>query len=85
MLRSIKKDKKEENEIVDEAYCAEARTPEGREATEAEQYLTDCEALAASDERDSLKFEREKIEQLADDACMPESVNERATKLLGQI
>jgi hypothetical protein len=79
----VQTDKKDNKGNGIETDCAEARS-QGT-VTEAENYLANCEALAASDDRQILKFEREKIEQLADDACMPESVNEQATKLLGQI
>jgi DNA-binding MarR family transcriptional regulator len=63
--------------------CAEARNRSA--VTEAEKYLTDIEALAASSDRDNLKFERARIAQLADDACLPDELNERATRLLSQI
>jgi DNA-binding MarR family transcriptional regulator len=85
MLRSIKKDKKEDDEVLEEANCAEARTSEGREATQAEQYLTACESLAASDdpdERQSLRFEIQKLTELADDPALPEHLCERAGRLL---
>jgi DNA-binding MarR family transcriptional regulator len=63
--------------------CAEARTQSA--VTEAEAYLGDVERLAASPDRDSLKFERPRIEQLASDACLPGELNERAARLLSQI
>ena len=63
--------------------CAEARSQSA--VTEAEAYLSEVETLAASPERDSLKFERPRIEQLASDACPPEELNERAARLLSQI
>lgn len=53
--------------------------------TEAEKYLTELEALAASSDRDNLKFERGRIAQLVEDACLPEKLNERAARLLSQI
>ena len=53
--------------------------------TEAEKYLTELEALATSSDRDNLKFERARIAQLAEDACLPEELNERAARLLSQI
>jgi DNA-binding MarR family transcriptional regulator len=76
---------------IEEAYkglrgqdCAEARS-QMLPLLEAENYLANCEALAASSDRDALKFERPRIEQIADDACLPEQVNERAAKLLSRI
>jgi hypothetical protein len=39
--------------------------------TEAEAYLSEVETLAASSDRDSLKFEQQRTEQLASDACLP--------------
>jgi len=64
--------------------CAEARS-RSLPLAEAETYLTECEELAASPDRDTLKFEREAIQRIAEDACLPEQVNERAVKLLAQI
>lgn len=69
---------------TDGTDCAEARI-RSVPVPEAERYLTECEALAASSDRDNLKFERSRIAQLADDACLPEQVTERAGKLLSQI
>ena len=63
--------------------CAEARRQSG--VTEAEAYLTDTESLAASNDRSALKFERPRIAQIANDACLPEALNERAARLLHQI
>jgi hypothetical protein len=70
-------------ELSDGTDCAEARSQSA--VTEAEAYLSEVETLAASPDRDSLKFERLRITQLANDACLPEAVNERAAKLLHQI
>ena len=67
----------------DRTDCAEARNRSA--VTEAEKHLTDFEALAASSERDNLKFERARIVQIAEDACLPEELNERAVRLLCQI
>jgi hypothetical protein len=41
--------------------------------------------LADAGTRDSLILERPIIAELADDACLPEPVNERAAKLLSRI
>jgi DNA-binding MarR family transcriptional regulator len=60
--------------------CAEARH-RSMPASEAETYLTECESLTV----ESLVFERKLIEQLADDPCLPEELNERAAILLCQI
>jgi hypothetical protein len=53
--------------------------------TEAKKHLTEFEDLAASSDRDNLKFERARLQQIADDACLPEDLNERAVRLLSQI
>ena len=63
--------------------CAEARTRSA--VNEPEKYLTDLEALAASSERDNLKYERVCLERMAGDPCLPEELNERAARLLSQI
>jgi hypothetical protein len=63
--------------------CAEARSRSA--VTEAEKHLTEFEDLAASSNRDNLKFERARLQQIADDACLPEELNERAARLLSQI
>jgi DNA-binding MarR family transcriptional regulator len=62
--------------------CAEARRP--MKASEAESYLTECERLVG-DPTETLIYERKAIEQIANDACLPEVLNERATNLLCQI
>src|SRR5262245_22823669 len=48
---------------------------------EAESYLTDCEALAA-ERSPTLSFEYQQLIEIADDACLPESLTERARSLL---
>ena len=54
--------------------------------SEADKYLTEVEALAASsDDQDTLEFEGVRIQQIADDACLPEELNERATRLLSKM
>jgi len=70
-------------ELGDRTDCAEARDQSA--VTEAEKYLTELETLAASSDRENLKFERPRITQLANDACLPEELNERAARLLAQI
>jgi hypothetical protein len=70
-------------ELVGGTDCAEARRQ--GEVREAEKYLSEIETVAASPDRDQLKFERRRIEQLASDACLPEALNERAARLLHQI
>ena len=67
----------------DRTDCAEARNRSA--VTEAEKYLAELEDLAASSDRDNLKFERARIQQIAEDACLPEELNERAARLLCQI
>ena len=54
----------------------------GPAVTEAEKHLAEFEDLAASSDRDNLKFERARLQQIADDACLPEELNERAVRLL---
>ena len=49
------------------------------------EYLAKIEALAASDDRDLIRFERAALARLTNDACLPEAVNERAARLLSQI
>jgi hypothetical protein len=80
-VRTYKKDK--DSSTGDRTDCAEARNRSA--VTEAEKYLTELEALAASSDRDNLKFERGRIAQLVEDACLPEKLNERAARLLSQI
>ena len=63
--------------------CAEARSRSA--VSEPEKYLTDLETLAASSERDNLKFERACLEAMAGDPCLPEELNERAAQLLSKI
>jgi DNA-binding MarR family transcriptional regulator len=63
---------------------AEARH-RGWSLAEAEKFLDDWEALAASSDRNYLKYERKQIAEIADDACLPAALNERAAKLLSQI
>ena len=70
-------------DLIEGTDCAEARSQS--KVTEAEKHLTDLEALAASPNHDDLKFERPLIERLARDACLPETLNERAARLLHQI
>jgi hypothetical protein len=74
-------------DLVEGTDCAEARLAmKASEATrEAQQQLTELEALAASNDRANLRFERQLIEQLANDACLPDELNERAARLLSQI
>lgn len=48
--------------------CAEARNRSA--VTEAEKHLAEFEGLAASTDRNNLKFERARIEQISDDACL---------------
>jgi hypothetical protein len=67
-------------DLIDRTDCAEARKRSA--VTDAEKHLTDLETLAASPDRDDLKFERPLIERLASDACLPEELNERAARLL---
>ena len=66
-----------------EADRAEARIR--KDSQEAEQYLTECEAILASADRDTLKYERKRIAALANDARLPEQVKERAARLLHEI
>jgi hypothetical protein len=66
-----------------EADRAEARIR--KDSEEGERYLTECEAILSSPDRDSLKYERKRIAALANDARLPEQVNERAARLLSQI
>lgn len=72
---------------VNEIDCAEARSRRnGFSVSEAESYLTDCEAMAASgDPHKHLPFERQQLALIADDACLPEAVADRARSLLGRI
>jgi hypothetical protein len=66
--------------------CAEARSRATIGPEDAETYLANCEAaLADAGTRDSLILERRIIAHLADDACLPEPVNERAAKLRSRI
>ena len=62
---------------------AEARSRSA--VNEPEKYLTDLKALAASSERDNLKYERVCLERMAGDPCLPEELNERAARLLSKI
>jgi len=61
--------------------CAEARSRPTIGIDHAETYLAECEVLAA----EALILERDVIAEMADNACLPESVNERAAKLLARI
>lgn len=70
-------------DLIEGTDCAEARRQS--DVTEAEAYLTETETLAASNDRDLLKFERTRIAQIAGDACLPEEFNERAARLLSLI
>jgi hypothetical protein len=70
-------------ELVEGTDCAEARL--SMERNEAQEYLTTLEALAASDDRDLIRFERAALARLASDDCLPEALNERAARLLSQI
>jgi DNA-binding MarR family transcriptional regulator len=74
-------------ELIEGTDRAEARLAmRVNEATlEAQQHLATLEALAVSKDRDQLRFERPLIERLANDACLPEALNERAARLLSQI
>jgi DNA-binding MarR family transcriptional regulator len=69
-----------------EANCAEAQTPEhGREAAEAADYLKSVEDMAASAdpaERANLRFEIQMLAKMADNAALPETMCERAARLL---
>jgi DNA-binding MarR family transcriptional regulator len=69
--------------LIEETDCAEAHSQS--KVTEAKAYLTETEALAASSDRNLLKFERVRIAQIAGDACLPEELNERAARLLSLI
>jgi hypothetical protein len=81
---TYKKDKKDNRTDTDDRTdCAEARSRSA--VTEAKKHLTEFEDLAASSDRDNLKFERARLQQIADDACLPEDLNERAVRLLSQI
>jgi hypothetical protein len=51
---------------------------------QSETYLATCEAMAA-EAAPTLIHERDVIAQIADNACLPESLNERAATLLAQI
>jgi DNA-binding MarR family transcriptional regulator len=64
--------------------CAQARSRRRQSMPlgEAENYLTECEALVASRNWDALQLECPVIQEIADDACLPEHVNDRAAKLL---
>ena len=68
-----------------EADRAEARRRANVTRDEAEQYLEKCEATAASDDRDTLKGERQRLSKFADDMLLPESFRNRALRLLGVI
>lgn len=75
-------DKKDIKGNGDETNCAEARPPK---VDNPEAVLAECEAILASGDRAALAFEREAIQHIADDPCLPEHVSERAVKLLLQI
>ena len=69
---------------VSEANGAEARSrPRGLSVSEAEAYLTNCEALAASG--DQLQLERPQLARIAEDAALTEAVTDRARALLGRM
>ncbi|UPT97839.1 hypothetical protein J4G48_0007095 [Bradyrhizobium barranii subsp. apii] len=70
-------------ELVDATDCAEARL--AMKVSEVQAYLADLEALVASEQRDEIRFERAALARLANDACLPETLNERAARLLSQI
>ena len=83
IVRTIESKNKE---ISAERNCAKARSRPTIGIEQAETYLANCEAaLADAGTRDSLILERPIIAELADDACLPEPVNERAAKLLSRI
>lgn len=69
--------------LVEGTDCAEARL--AMKVREAQEYLADLEALAASGDHDQIRFERAVLRNLATDARLPEAMNERAAKLLCQI
>jgi hypothetical protein len=63
--------------------CAETRIRSA--VNDPEKYLAALETLAASSERDNLKFERTRLKRMAADPCLPDELNERAARLLSQI
>jgi hypothetical protein len=71
-------------EILAGRNCAEARSQATVDIDHAEDYLATCEALAA-EAAPTLTLERGVIAEIADNACLPESLNERAAKLLARI
>jgi hypothetical protein len=64
--------------------CAKARSRATIGPEKAETYLADCEAKAVEADP-TLILERDVIAEIADDACLPERLNERAAKLLARI
>jgi hypothetical protein len=64
--------------------CAKARSRPTIDPDRVEDYLATCEAMAAS-AAPTLIIERDVIAEIADNACLPESLNERAAKLLARI
>jgi biotin operon repressor len=83
IVRTIQSKNKE---ISTGRNCAKARSRPTIGIEQAATYLTNCEAaLADAATRDSLILERPIIAELADDASLPEPVNERAAKLLARI
>jgi DNA-binding MarR family transcriptional regulator len=64
--------------------CAEARS-RSENPSEAEQYLEECEALTTSSDRNLLQFERSRLERIAGDPCLCETLNERAARLLSEL
>lgn len=70
-------------ELVEVTDCAEARL--AAEVREAQAYLTTIEALAASNDRDQIRFEQLALARLANDTCLPEAIKERAARLLSKI
>jgi hypothetical protein len=84
VLTESKQIKEDLNGNQDQTDCAEARNRRrGFSVVEAESYLAQCDAIAAEGDPDQqLKFERVAIEQVADDACLPEALTDRARSLL---
>jgi DNA-binding MarR family transcriptional regulator len=82
IVRTIESKKKET--VLDGRDCAEARSRPTIDPDHVEDYLTTCEALAAVGDA-TLKLERDVIAEIAEDACLPESLNERAATLLADV
>jgi DNA-binding MarR family transcriptional regulator len=82
IVRTIESKKKET--VLDGRDCAEARSRPMIDPDHVEDYLTTCEAMAAA-AAPTLIIERDIIAEIADDPCLPETLNERAAKLLARI